>query len=346
MIYLNTNINWEEFFVQEALDLEEKMSTLESEVLNKSKIRISLEQNILNWEKYESWITEQLGCASLKKSINENILEQFIHPTKQASEVYSNYKFWSEDLIPFFIWDNQLIVLGLQYNHQLLTIPNHILIITPPSTLSFVHQKLEAQMQKSTDNDLKFQKTTSGETTATSTENSSKIDHSKSILDGIFLDIAAPDIKFSPTISTDSTQQSPEANQPNTLSIWEFISERQEEYSFEARKLFDAFLILKIQNNKTQVFHMDSEISKEGISNLIFEYSVQEKNPFKKVFESGNSECVSLVQLDLHLAKYRYACITPLKRGTQTVGFLMGLKKDHLSEKDQMALQELAQEAA
>ena len=91
---------------------------------------------------------------------------------------------------------------------------------------------------------------------------------------------------------------------------------------------------------------MDSDLEKEGISNLIFEYALQEKNPFQKVYESGISESFSLTQLDINLPGYRYACITPLKRGTQIVGFLMGIKKDHLSEKDQITLQELALEAS
>lgn len=345
MIYMNTSLNWEEFFIQEALELEEKMKNIEMDSLNKSKIRLCLEHKLIDWSNYENWIINQLGCCSLKPDFNLALLEQFIPPAKQALDVYSNYKFWNEDLMPFFIWDNQLIVLSLQYSPQMLTIPNHILIIAPPEILTFLFQKIMHNPE---------QKTNSENTSVSQSKNETELDLTKSILDGVFLDIAAPSINFSSvaqnnldkTQVTNDAPQTASAQQNPVQAIWEFIAERQEEYAFEARKQFDAFIILSAHQNKTHVFKMDADLEKEGISNLIFEYSLQDKNPFQKVYESGISESFSLTQLDINLPSYRYACITPLKRGTLIVGFLMGLKKDHLSEKDQVTLQELALEAS
>ena len=48
MNYLNTSVNWEEFFIQEALELEEKMKHFDHQSLNKSKLLIAFENQILN----------------------------------------------------------------------------------------------------------------------------------------------------------------------------------------------------------------------------------------------------------------------------------------------------------
>ena len=107
MDYLNTNLKWEDFFIQESVELEEKMSGFEMDALSKSKIRLSLENNILDWKKYEAWVLQNINCTSLKEDVNENTLKNFTSNAKLALDIYSNYDFWNEDLLPVFIWENQ-----------------------------------------------------------------------------------------------------------------------------------------------------------------------------------------------------------------------------------------------
>ena len=66
MNYDDANLNWEEFFIQESLELEEKMSSFHFEDLQRSRLRLSLEKNILDWNKYHDWFLHQFKCTSLK----------------------------------------------------------------------------------------------------------------------------------------------------------------------------------------------------------------------------------------------------------------------------------------
>ena len=84
---------------------------------------------ILTWEKYEAWVLQTTGCASLKQDVGELTIKNFSSNAQQAFEIYSNHDFWNEDLLPVLVWDNQLIVFGLQYNENLINIKNHNLII-------------------------------------------------------------------------------------------------------------------------------------------------------------------------------------------------------------------------
>ena len=131
-----------------------------------------------------------------------------------------------------------------------------------------------------------------------------------------------------------------------TDNIWDFITERHDEYSFEAKKHFNAYVVLKIESNSTKIFKMDKDLQSQDINERLFEYRTDSDNPFSRVFESGVSESFSVSQLGLNLLNYRYVCITALKRADQVVGFLMGFKESSLSESDQSLLEDLARESA
>ncbi len=321
MNYLNTSVNWEEFFIQEALELEEKMKTFDQEALNKSKLVIALENNILDWAKYEAWFCAETGCSSFKSDIETEVLEQLATHAVQVLDSYSNHDIWDSQLIPFMVWDKQIFVMGLHYPDQLQSVENHVFILAPPHVLDFFAQNAWGE-QRLTEN-------------SANQENASD-SLSQSMLDGVDLDIAAPQIDFSSSSTNGKTGG----------AIWDFIAERHDEYSFEAKKHFNAYVVLKIINNRTQVFKMDQDLEKQGISSRIFEYSLKDENPFFKVFTSGHSESFSLSQLGISLGSYKYACITALQRGDQVVGFLIGFKESNLSERDQVLLEELAKESA
>ena len=129
-------------------------------------------------------------------------------------------------------------------------------------------------------------------------------------------------------------------------AIWDYLTERHDEYTFEAKKLFSAFVVLKIVEGKTQVFKMDSELEKYLNQKDVFAYDVAEENPFGRIFRTGISESFNISQLDHPIMDFKYICITALKRGNDTVGFLLGLQTKKLAETDQLLLEDLAKESA
>ncbi|AGH95583.1 hypothetical protein [Pseudobdellovibrio exovorus] len=349
MSEVNTNQKWEDVFIQESVELEERMSTFDIDSLNKSKLRLSIENSILNWEKYETWVIENLQCSSLKNNIPESILKNFSSNAKQAHEIYSNYDFWNEDLIPVCIWDSSLIVFGLQYNENLVNIKNHIFILAKPEILDYF-AKLIFNKEEVLDAEIEELEKSSHQTI--------------SRIEGLELNAAPPvnldfkDLSFdtAPDFAENKNEPlaeviplavSEEQKEIDENTIWDFINERHDEYSFEARKNFSAYIVLKIDHDqKTHVFKMDQDLESHQINEKLFEYSLREDNPFSKVYDSGVSASFNISQLGLNLLNFKYACITALKRADKTMGFLIGFKEGSLSETDQQLLEELAKESA
>lgn len=334
MDYLKTNLNWEDFFTQELVTLEEKITGFDTDSLNKSKLRSCLENKILDWKKYESWVQENAGCASLKTDIAENILKNFIANSQQAFDIYSNYDFWNEDLLPIFIWEDQLVVFGLQYNENLKKIKNHVFILAPPEILTyFAKIILDKTNDKNKIDELE------------ELEKSYSMTASK--IEGLELDIKAPVLDFKNINSgTPQTIQTSANLENQDAKVWDFITERHEEYSFEAKKQFSAYLVLKIDDNSTAVFKMDADLEKINVNKNLFKYNLSEDNVFSRVYKTGVSESFNISQLGLNLANFKYVCITALKRSQQVVGFLVGFKDNSLSENDQTLLEDLAKESA
>lgn len=399
---LNKSTHWEEFFIQESLELEEKMKTLDVESLNKSKLRICLEHGILDWTQYEKWYTSELAISSLKTSVPNDEINRLVQLAQTTELNYAQYDFWGNDLIPLTMWEDQLIVLGLQYNEKLVVLGRPIFILTSPEILTSMRRKMADQkvIQESAE-DIKLDSNT----------------EVNAALEGLNFNQAAPKISFSliqpltpaalksgpendgdnhgddieevtvvspdaePTSVADihepvkevtafvdpvalaasvakkePTAPSPTNQAPSMFGdaavpdpaqgVWEFIAERHQEYSFEAKKQFDAFVVLKISNNKTQVFKMDPDLNGQNVNHMIFEYSLEQDNPFKAIFNSRRSESHSLEKLSMFFADYQFACITPLLRGDKVLGFFVGFKKGALSQQDKNLLDELAEETA
>lgn len=341
MNYLNTQLRWEDIFIQELVALEEKLPTMDVDSINKSKLRLCIENKILDWAKYEEWLTSNLGCASLKSDIDSSLLENFKSNSKQALEVYSNYDFWSEELLPVFIWENQLVIFGLQYNENISKIDNHIFILAHPDCLSVLAKFLFNNGQNTTDEELDLLES----------ETVNKID-------GLDLEIKPPTLDFkSLTVDTVTAAQAPidpaVVNLPlknhklkDEENIWDFITERHEEYIYEAKKNFSAYVVLQIDYDKTKVFKMDPDLEAQNINSSLFQYDLNGDNPFARVFKTGVSEAFSISQLGMSIADYKYLCITALKRSERVVGFLVGFKNKNLSENDQILLEDLAKESA
>ncbi|MBC7465377.1 MAG: hypothetical protein H7256_05240 [Bdellovibrio sp.] len=363
MNYVKAKLNWEEVFIQEAIDLEEKMSTLDLSALNKSRLRLSLEKDILSWKKYRLWITEEINCASLQDKIETVDLNKLLQKAQSTYANFASYNFWNEDLIPIDVWEDNLIVIGLEKNEKLIQIPKAIFILASPQILSSFAAKV---FSHDASEDLLAEGTQSG------AEESST--DAMALLDGIDINMAAPILQFnsasllSPVSATPETKPNPtDAKQHNevseynsensmmaevspaataSMSMWDYLSERHEEYCFEARKQFDAYMVLKIVSGRTQVFKMDADLQNQNLNTQLFAYGLTDENPFKKVLDSGSSESFNINQLGFTIRDFKYACITPLKRGHDTVGFLVGLKTKNLAETDQTLLEDLAKESA
>lgn len=337
MSYFKTDAKWEDQFVQEAIDLEEKLSQMGAEGLGKSKLRLLFENNLLDWNKYQTWFCQNLGCSSFKSSVTYNQLLYLKSTAKETYNQYSSFDFWNEDLVPVFSWNNQLYVFGIEYSSKLSEIQNHVFILTPPEILQKLSDEIFTK-SSSTTNEL-LNKTTEESTGGK--------------IEGLDLNYKSPTMNFdSLNVSTQNTEITQAAaplatvNTKGEQSIWEFITERHEENSFEAKKQFSAYIVLKIKDNKTQVYKMDSELKKKNLNESIFNYSLSDNNPFARVAKTGISESFGLSQLNLNILDFKYACITALKTGQQTVGFLVGFKNKNLSDTDLSLLEELAHESA
>ena len=322
MNYEDMNSKWEEFFLREALELEEKMSQLSADDLNRSRIRITLENNILTWEKYQTWFMQNFNCSSLNTNLSQDQLLKLRAEAAKTSVAYRQFEFWSEDLVPLTTWDGHLIVAGLEFNQKLVEIPNLIFVLAEPFILSFISDKLS----DSSENEIFLIE-----------------DTSESHISGIDINAPASTLNF----SSESLMPTPISDKTSaTNKIWDYLTERHDEYSFEAKKLFSAYVVLKIVANKTQVFKMDSELEKYLKKPEVFIYDITDENPFNRISKTGISELFNINQLDHPIMDFKYVCITALRRGNDTVGFLIGLQTKKLAETDQLLLEDLAKESA
>lgn len=389
MDYLKSNLKWEDVFTKESAELDEKMESLDMDSLSKSKLRLSLEQNILDWKKYEAWALENLGCSSIKSDVDTSVIESFTENLQETLDAYSTHNCWGEDLMPVMTWDEQVIIFGLQYNEKLINIPNHIFILAPPEVLTVLSKKLSKNEDGHEGNEK---------------DSKDKHDNTASGIEGLSLEVKPLTFDFKdlprkrdpsehtntkPIAVAEQTNTKPiaAAEQTNTKKIeveptntnsmpnehtstfsmaqftnsniaadgtktktekeiWDFINERHSEYIFEVKKQFTAYLVLKVDYDKTRVYKMDPDLEADNVNEQLFTYSLRDENPFKRVWESGQYESFSVSQLGLNLKNFKYACITALKSGKKVVGFLVGFKDKNLSEIDQLLLEELAKETA
>jgi len=105
-------------------------------------------------------------------------------------------------------------------------------------------------------------------------------------------------------------------------------------------------LVLKVNNNKTKLFNMDDDLKKEHINETLLEYDLTMPNPFQQVYTTGMTESFGLNQLHLTILDFKYACVTPLRLGSQIIGFLVGFKVTKLNSEDEKTLEQLASDNA
>lgn len=337
MEYIDNKTTWDQFFQTELETLQQKMPSFDIESLSKSKLRLSIENKILDWKKYESWAIETYGCTSLKENVTDSVLKGFSMGAQQAYDLYATHSFWNQDLLPVAIWENQVVVVGLQYHAGLQKIPNHIFVLAHPKALNFFASLL--LKDKTLSNDFSDLENMFGEPSS-SIEG---LNDNTPALDLDFKNLANETVtNFKPSPRRRTANKSLTAEQ----QIWELITERHAEYVFESRKQYDAFLILRNYYDLTHIFKMDPELEKRNINEKLFEYNLKQNNAFKQVMTSRKSQTLEATQLGLDLLGFNFVSITPIKRLETVVGFFVAFKNTKPSDKDQNLLDELAQESS
>lgn len=338
MEYIDNKTTWDQFFQSELETLQQKMPSFDIESLSKSKLRLSIENKILDWKKYESWAVETYGCTSLKENVTDSVLKGFSMGAQQAYDLYATHNFWNQDLLPVAIWENQVIVIGLQYHSGLQKIPNHVFILAHPKALNFFASILLKDKAYTTDfSDLE---NIFAEPTTSAIEG---LDNNAPALEFDFKNLASETVtNFKPSPRRRTVNKSLTAEQ----QIWELITERHAEYVFESRKQYDAFLILRNYYDLTHIFKMDPDLEKRNINEKLFEYNLKQNNAFKQVMTSKKSQTLEATQLGLDLLGFNFVSITPIKRRDTVVGFFVAFKNAKPTDADQNLLDELAQESA
>lgn len=132
---MGPNKNWELQFPEAILAVEELLSSENSDISDVSKLKIALENSFLTWSDYQKWATDFYGRPSL-----ENLTQLQISDLKkyqQKIEDYNSYSLWNKELVPLCTWDGNLIVLGLEYDEEILSkIPQAIFIFCRPEILA------------------------------------------------------------------------------------------------------------------------------------------------------------------------------------------------------------------
>ncbi len=270
--------SWEYFFNEEALKVEEVLSSGDTVDCEKSRLRLAFEKNILTWSSYKQWFLTHYHVPALRDDIGPSEVINLNSIYSKNRGFFSQNEIFTPDFIPLQMWDEKPIILGLSYNENMKKIPDAVFILCSPKVISQI-----------TDADY----------------------------------------------SIDAINSS-----------WSKMGSNHDEYTELARKNFDAFVVLKIKDNQIELFKMDEDLKKENIDVKAFQYSLKEHNAFSSALRSEQTQILDLSAAPIKVLDYTSAAITPLKRGTIVVGFLVGLKTSTMSTEDTIALERISQRVA
>lgn len=298
---MDSKQTWEDIFPDAILSVEELLNSGNPKLSDKSKLKIALENNFLNWIDYKNWAVNYYGHPALHELNTENIIELRRQYTKN-SEGFVQYGIWNSELIPLQNWDGSLLVLGLEYSEKVAAIPNAVFVFCSAENLALITNK-----------------------------------PMKSIL--VPLDAPAEKPAAAATVAIDKKST-------NENHIWQNLSEKHDDFSFIARKKFDAYVVLRVKpDNTTELYRMDEDLEKEELDNKLFMYDLNSENPFQNVFRNHFTETFNINQLNLKILDFKYACISAIKLGSKVVGFLVGFKTTHLSQDDITTLESISEKA-
>lgn len=129
--------NWELFFPDAILSVEELLNSGDPALLQKSKIKIALENQFLNWNDYKTWACQFYGVPVLEK-LDQTSIMKLRKQHLDCVEGYSQYSALNSELIPLQTWDGQLLIAGLEYSDKVLSLPNAVFVLCSPENLAFI----------------------------------------------------------------------------------------------------------------------------------------------------------------------------------------------------------------
>lgn len=129
--------NWELFFPDAILSVEELLHSGDPSLLQKSKIKIALENKFLNWNEYKTWASQFYNVPVLEKLDEASILK-LRKQHLDCVEGYSQYSAFNSELIPLQTWDGQLLVAGLEYSEKVESLPQAIFVLCSIENLAFI----------------------------------------------------------------------------------------------------------------------------------------------------------------------------------------------------------------
>lgn len=277
MLKQSGTLSWEYHFNEEAIAVEEYLSTADPSEFEKSRIRIALEQRILSWSKYTSWFKENFSCAVLDQMIGPADILKLSADHRKLVATTPNIHLGTDSL-PLSEWESKFIYLGFNSDEASHLPSEMIFVLTPPWIID----------QVADDN---------------------------SDLEKIQMSL-------------------------------ETYSESHHELSLEARKKYDAFIVLKVSDNQTVLHRLDDDLEKENINEEIFLFSLKDKNPFQESYLTDRTVTFKLEDHNLSILDFKHASVTPLKRGKTLLGFLLGLKITECENDDELVLESLSKKAA
>jgi len=126
--------NWEYFFQDAILSVEELLSKHNAQSNHFSKLKIALDNHFLTWFEYKEWAKDYYGVPVLNIDRPESIeilKQQYLAHQNQIKAP----DIWSKELIPVSQWDNQLIVFGIEPTEKIQQLKDYIFILTPPQII-------------------------------------------------------------------------------------------------------------------------------------------------------------------------------------------------------------------
>lgn len=322
---------WENEFKNALLSVEELLASGDISVAGKSKIRLALEYGYLSWDEYSAWCVANHNCALLKK-LNKKQIQQLKDMYHEQRPLLSHVQHLSDDLIAIDSWDGHPLVLGLEYNEEIFELQNSIFVLCHPDILTELIQSEE----RIYNNDETYSRLSTSD--------------SLEMPAGLF---EMNEAQVSPLVQEDVIDRAPQEKNESTHltgtshhNIWQNIDSQHQSFSMQARKQFDAYLVLKVTSGqKTELYKMDEDLEKEDLHSKLFEYDLNQENPFKNVYNNQITETFNINQLGLSILDFKYACISALKLGPKVIGFLVGFKTTHLSQDDISTLESISEKA-
>ena len=297
--------SWEHFFPDAILSVEELLASGDPTLLQKSKLKIALENNYLKWNDYKTWASAFYGVPVIEK-LDEKSISTLRKNHLECVEGYSQYPAFDSDLIPLQTWDGQLLVAGIEYTDKVKSLPQAVFFLCSLENLAYISnnpirkvlEPLEPEVVSAILQPLEVKPSAIA-------ENGMSNNHVWQNLDthhGDFSEIAR-------------------------------------------KKFDAYVVLRVTGKNTTELYKMDEDLEKEELDNAIFSYDLTAENPFANVFKNHFTETFNINQLGLKILDFKYACISAIKLGPKVVGFLVGFKTTHLSQDDITTLESISEKA-